>query len=250
MMKKKNENQEEKDSEKEETPVEQGPEFINKSKTITLIVKRSDIHKLPFQVRIHSKAILQKWDDIDKLRITTQNAKNELESYIFQMREALYDEKFISMSTEEERDTLSTKLTEAGEWLESEGEHSTLEIYKSKKSGLETNAKKIDFRIKESIARPEAISKCLGVINVTRDYLPDIIKHQQVTIEEIENLLKSCNEIEQWLVLKYKEQEDLELFKDPVLTSTLVDQKCNIVSLQLKMLSKRPYRPKEKKTCS
>jgi hypoxia up-regulated 1 len=210
-------------------------------------VKREDIHKIPFSERIHSKATLQKWDDIDSLRINTQNAKNELESYIFQMRELLYDETFVSMSLEEERELISTKVTEASEWLENEGETTTLEIYKAKKSDLESYSKDINIRMKESTARPEAIQKCLGYINVTRDYLPDIIKSQQVTVEEVSSLLKICDEIEAWIAKKYQEQNDLELYKNPTLTASMIDQKCSIVGIQLKVLSKRPYKPKEKK---
>jgi len=202
---------------------------------------------MPYSLRIFARQTLQKWEDKDKLRISTQNAKNDLESYIFSLKEKLYEETVIEMSTEKEREVLSERVSEASQWLENEGESNILEEYKKQKTALENHAKDIFHRIKEATARPEAIINCLASINITKELLPAISEKHQVTPEEVLSLYKTCMEVEEWLKNKFEEQEKLEKFENPVLTSSMVEQKCSIISLQLKFFSKRALRPKEKK---
>jgi len=193
------------------------------------------------------KTCLQKWEDRDRIKIETNNAKNDLESYIFYIKEKLYEENVIEMSTESERDELNGKVQESSEWLETEGESNTLDEYKKQKSSLESHAKKIFFRVKEANARPESAINCLASINITREILPSIFDKRQVTEEEKTGLLKSCIEIEQWLESMLKLQESTQPYEDPLVTSSMIDQKCNIISVQLNIFSKRSIRPKEKK---
>jgi len=77
--------------------------------------------------------------------------------------------------------------------------------------------------------------------------LPSIFDKRQVTEEEKTGLLKSCIEIEQWLESMLKLQESTQPYEDPLVTSSMIDQKCNIISVQLNIFSKRSIRPKEKK---
>jgi len=209
-------------------------EYVTKSKIITLSIKKGDYHKMPYSLRIFARQTLQKWEDKDKLRISTQNAKNDLESYIFSLKEKLYEETVIEMSTEKEREVLSERVSEASQWLENEGESNILEEYKKQKTALENHAKDIFHRIKEATARPEAIINCLASINITKELLPAISEKHQVTPEEVLSLYKTCMEVEEWLKNKFEEQEKLEKFENPVLTSSMVEQKCSIISLQLK----------------
>ncbi|KAI1172713.1 heat shock protein Hsp88 [Nemania sp. FL0916] len=67
----------------------------------------------------------------DKLVADTEEKKNELETYIYDMRNKL-DDQYAEFASEEEKDKLRSKLTESEDWLYEEGEDSTKAVYISK----------------------------------------------------------------------------------------------------------------------
>ena len=71
------------------------------------------ISLLPIRLR----SLQEKDDEI----AANEKAKNSLESHIFEMRDKLEREMFVTVSTEEQRGTIRTALLEAFDWLEEEG---------------------------------------------------------------------------------------------------------------------------------
>ncbi|KAI0100847.1 heat shock protein Hsp88 [Nemania sp. FL0031] len=67
----------------------------------------------------------------DKLVADTEEKKNELETYIYDMRNKL-DDQFADFASEEEKDKLRAKLTESEDWLYEEGEDTTKAVYIAK----------------------------------------------------------------------------------------------------------------------
>ncbi|KAI0198953.1 heat shock protein Hsp88 [Astrocystis sublimbata] len=67
----------------------------------------------------------------DKLVADTEEKKNELETYIYDMRNKL-DEQFADFASDEEKDKLRSKLTESEDWLYEEGEDTTKAVYIAK----------------------------------------------------------------------------------------------------------------------
>ncbi|EEA25736.1 adenyl-nucleotide exchange factor sse1 [Talaromyces marneffei ATCC 18224] len=67
----------------------------------------------------------------DKLVADTDEKKNELESYIYELRDKI-ETTYEEFSSEEEKEKLRAKLTEAEDWLYEEGEDTTKAIYVSK----------------------------------------------------------------------------------------------------------------------
>ena len=63
-------------------------------------------------------AALQQRDD-DK--VANEQAKNNLESHIFETKDAMYSEPVVAVTTAEQRETILAALTEAGNWLEDDG---------------------------------------------------------------------------------------------------------------------------------
>lgn len=63
-------------------------------------------------------AALQQRDD-DK--IANEQAKNNLESHIFETKDAMYSEAVVAVTNAEQRETILAALTEAGDWMEDEG---------------------------------------------------------------------------------------------------------------------------------
>ena len=61
---------------------------------------------------------LQQHDDEKR---ENEVAKNNLESHVFETRDAMYSDPIIAVSTEEQREVILTALGEATDWLDDEG---------------------------------------------------------------------------------------------------------------------------------
>lgn len=57
----------------------------------------------------------------DDAKIAKAQAKNSLESFLFETRDKLSDEEGEKLMTEEEREKLENALSEVSEWLDDEG---------------------------------------------------------------------------------------------------------------------------------
>ncbi|GAP82943.1 putative heat shock 70kDa protein 4 [Rosellinia necatrix] len=81
----------------------------------------------------------------DKLVADTEEKKNELETYIYDMRNKL-DDQFADFASEEEKDKLRSKLTETEDWLYEDGEDSTKAVYIAKIDEIRSMAGPISQR--------------------------------------------------------------------------------------------------------
>lgn len=57
----------------------------------------------------------------DDNKVANEQAKNALESHVFETKDAMYSEAVVNVSTEEQREVILAALTQAGDWLEDEG---------------------------------------------------------------------------------------------------------------------------------
>jgi len=57
----------------------------------------------------------------DEEKKANEQAKNALESHVFETKDTMYSEVVIEVSTEEQREVVVTALNEVGDWLEDEG---------------------------------------------------------------------------------------------------------------------------------
>ncbi|MCJ1431587.1 adenyl-nucleotide exchange factor sse1 [Xylographa pallens] len=67
----------------------------------------------------------------DKLVMDTEDKKNELESYIYELRGKV-DEQYAEFASEEEKEKLKAKLEQAEDWLYDEGDDATKAVYIAK----------------------------------------------------------------------------------------------------------------------
>jgi hypothetical protein len=59
--------------------------------------------------------------ELDQDKVENEKAKNSLESHVFETRDAMYSEAVAAVSTEEQREVITTALNEAADWLDDEG---------------------------------------------------------------------------------------------------------------------------------
>lgn len=64
----------------------------------------------------------------DDAKVADERAKNLLETHIYDMREKLFSDEGVLLSTEEEREKINQALGEASDWLDDEGWDSTADV--------------------------------------------------------------------------------------------------------------------------
>ena len=64
----------------------------------------------------------------DEAKAANERAKNMLETHIFDMREKLFSDEGVLLSTQEEREKIDQALNEASDWLDDEGWDSTADV--------------------------------------------------------------------------------------------------------------------------
>eukprot|EP00908_Phaeocystis_cordata_P011024 Transcript_21867.p1 GENE.Transcript_21867~~Transcript_21867.p1 ORF type:complete len:820 (-),score=464.81 Transcript_21867:172-2631(-) len=91
----------------------------------------------------------------DKLVQETSDAMNELESYVYAMRDSI-STRYSKFATEQEASSVSSKLTAVEDWLYDEGADTTKAVYVAKLEELQGDVAAIILREREADERPEA----------------------------------------------------------------------------------------------
>jgi hypoxia up-regulated 1 len=187
---------------------------------------------------------------LDSDREALDEARNNLESFGYGIGDFLDQSEVISVSTSEERETLSQKASEAMEWLEDFGHKAALKELKDKYASLNDVKKKIVHRKKELSARPKAVKKLQKSIETTETSLSSI--PQNLTSEQskfIGNLeadvQKYVKDTKDWLDKKVKAQEKLESHEEAAFKSTDVNTYVKqLENYQIQILTKILTMPK------
>lgn len=166
---------------------------------------------MPFSLRKSAIKILAEFLERDRIRIQTEVAKNDLEAYIIDHNLRLDDNEFALFSTDAERTAITELLRAGRDWLETDGEDSTLSEYVEQRAKLVAAVAPVQFRLTERTARADASKHCVAKINITRTLIPGLVETHNVTAEEVAELLSQAEEIEKWLTEKLDEQAQLAL---------------------------------------
>ncbi|WCJ32913.1 Heat shock 70 kDa protein 16 [Euphorbia peplus] len=148
----------------------------------------------------------------DKIVERAKDQKNALESYVYEMRNKLFNT-YRSFASDQEREGVSRSLQETEEWLYEDGDDETENAYTSKMEDLKKLVDPIENRYKDEEARPEA-----------KRYLMNTIVHYQMAADSLpaedkEFVLHECHKAEQWLKERTQEQDSLPKNTNPVLWS-------------------------------
>lgn len=97
----------------------------------------------------------------DKLVADTEEKKNELETYIYEMREKMYDQ-YAEFASEEEKEKVKAKVDATEEWLYDEGEDTTKAVYISKMDEIRAIAGPIVQRYFDKIEEERAAAQAIA----------------------------------------------------------------------------------------
>jgi len=248
----KKEEAEGKEEEKKEKPKKK------KKKTKTVEKEKKKVHKKPLKVKTyhvghvkpHSASIMQESKNKlqylaqkDKERMMLEEARNKVESYIYQIKNKLIDdeENIAKVSTEEQRSALSKMAEEAEDWMYDDGYTADLATMEDKYAELSTPAEKVWFRVAELTARPEA----LKALEKKMKKIEELMAKWETTMDHIPeadraDVLTKIGELRVSVAEKVKAQEEADPSEDPVLVSTDVPKFLDEVKTLVTKLSKIP----------
>uniref|UniRef100_A0A669DZZ7 Heat shock protein 4a n=1 Tax=Oreochromis niloticus TaxID=8128 RepID=A0A669DZZ7_ORENI len=201
-----------------------------KTKTLELPIESSldwqlSREELNLFVENEGKMIMQ-----DKLEKERNDAKNNVEEYVYDMRDKLHGilEKFVN----EDRDLFSLKLEDTENWLYEDGEDQQKQVYIDKLAELKKIGQPIHERYVEAEERPKAfeelgrqIQMYMKIIEAykAKDELYDHLDELEVTRVD-----KQVNDAMVWMNSKMNQQNNQDLTMDPVVKVTEIKAKTKV----------------------
>lgn len=202
---------------------------------------------------------VQKLEDLtlrDLEKQEREKAANSLEAFIFETQDKLYQPEYQEVSTEEQREEISGKLSATSTWLEDEGFGATTVMLKDKLAELRKLCQGLFFRVEERRKWPERLSALDNLLNHSSIFLKGarlIPEMDQIFTEvEMTTLEKVINDTWAWKNATLAEQAKLPATEKPVLLSKDIEAKMMALDREVQyLLNKAKFakprpRPKDK----
>ncbi|XP_036381450.1 hypoxia up-regulated protein 1 [Megalops cyprinoides] len=209
-----------------------------------------------------SKKKLQDLTDRDLEKQEREKTLNSLEAFIFETQDKLYQDEYLTVVTEEEKEQISGKLSEASNWMDEEGYTAGTKELKEKLAELKKLCKSMFFRVEERRKWPDRLAALDSMLNHSAFFLKSaklIPEDEQIfTDVELKTLEKVINETTTWKNETVAEQEKRPSTERPVLLSkdieaklALLDREVNYLLNKAKFAKPKPKpKPKDKNSTS
>jgi heat shock protein 4 len=182
----------------------------------------------------------------DKLVTDTEDRKNALEEYVYDMRGKL-DERYAPYVQEAEKAPLLAKLQDAEDWLYTEeGEDATKSLYVEKLDALKVLGDPISARYREAQERQGVTAQLRETINTYMSYASGSEeRYAHIDAADKEKIIEKCATIQKWLEDQAVRQSERPKNVDPVLTTAeVLKRKDEIIYFAVPLLSKpKPKAP-------
>uniref|UniRef100_G3Q9L0 Hypoxia up-regulated protein 1 n=1 Tax=Gasterosteus aculeatus aculeatus TaxID=481459 RepID=G3Q9L0_GASAC len=238
----------EKDAEKQTKP--QKKSKIAEEITVELVI--NDILDPTLDDVTSSKKKLQDLTDRDLAKQEREKSLNSLEAFIFETQDKLYQEDYQQVVSEEEKEQISSKLSEASEWMDEDGYAATTKQLREKLSQLKSLCKDMFFRVEERRKWPDRLAALDSMLNTSSFFLRSaklIPEDDQIfTQVELNTLEKVINETAKWKNETVAAQEKNSLTERPVLLSKDIESKLTLLDREVNyLLNKAKFaKPKAK----
>ncbi|KAF9526854.1 heat shock protein 70 family [Crepidotus variabilis] len=162
----------------------------------------------------------------DKLVMDTEDRKNALEEYVYDMRGKL-DDKYAHYVQASEKETLLKGLQEAEDWLYTEeGEEATKSAYVTRLDTLKKIGDPIAFRYKEVDERKKSTAALRETLNTYMSQATSADeKYAHIDAKDKQNVVEKVATIQKWLEDQSVRQSEKPKNVDPVLTSAEIEKK-------------------------
>ncbi|XP_033834268.1 hypoxia up-regulated protein 1 isoform X1 [Periophthalmus magnuspinnatus] len=201
---------------------------------------------------LSSQKKLQDLTDRDLAKQEREKTLNNLEAFIFETQDKMYQDDYQLVVSEEEQEQIVAKLREASEWMDEDGYSATTKELRGKLSELKSLCKDMFFRVEERRKWPERLASLESMLNTSSFFLRSarlIPEDDQIFTEvELNVLEKVINETTTWKNETVAEQEKRSPKERPVLLSKDIETKLGLLDREVNyLLNKAKFaKPKTK----
>lgn len=185
----------------------------------------------------------------DREREARDHAKNDLESFLFSTRSAVFDDDdaVAAVTTNEQREALSLLLEEVEDWLYEEGEDASVQTYTGRKGEVSGLADPILLRIAETVARPKAVASARELAAQQRELLATWRSERPwLTEAQLSEAEEKISEMMAWLNEREEAQKGVPSHEAPAFTSAEVEGRTKAVRQLMRRLRNIPAPPPPK----
>ncbi|XP_018097495.1 hypoxia up-regulated protein 1 isoform X2 [Xenopus laevis] len=232
------------------------PTAPKKQKLVDDIGVEQILNDIPDFIEEELKKAAKKLQDLterDLNKHEREKAANSLEAFIFETQDKLDQAEFKKVSTTEQREEISTKLSQVSTWLEDEGYAATTKELKDKLSELKKLCKTLFFKVEERRKWPDRLAALDSLLNHSSIFLKSarmIPEDDQIfTDVELGTLEKLISDTWTWKNETLAEQAKLSPTEKPVLLSKDIEIKIGALDREVQyLLNKAKFsKPKPKK---
>jgi heat shock protein 4 len=176
----------------------------------------------------------------DRIIIETADRRNELESYVYAMRDKL-DGNLRDFVTNSEKSQFKEQIQNAENWLYEDGFDSTKSLYIKKLDELKVHGNPIERRKWENDHRGENCDGIKKQIDFCKNFATnDNEATAHITPEEKAEVNTKAAEIEKWLSDMQEKQAGLNLYNDPVFTCEMIQAKSKELQSSTRSIISKP----------
>ena len=184
----------------------------------------------------------------DRIVKETTNLRNELESYIYSMRDRITAD-LASFCTEDEKSKFSSTLEDNENWLYEDGFDASKSVYAEKLKILKFMGDPLERRMAESTGRPSAVSSLQSTVERYKKWVTDATadeNYSHISDEDKSNCHKKCDDISAWMYDMLDKQGSLPPTADPVATVAQINAKVQeLMSYVTPIMNKPKPAPKK-----
>jgi heat shock protein 4 len=214
-------------------------------------VKRTNLDFAVVKPLDWSKAEVDKFQEmevamsnLDRVVQETSDMRNELESYIYSMRDKIVSDSHLGRyATQNEKDTFANKNDEIESWLYEDGFDAAKSVYASKLDELKKLGEPIQRRALEAEARPNAVAALQKAVEQQKTWLNDAQAsddYKHISYDEFSTCYAKCDEISSWLYDMIDKQGALGPDADPAFTVLEANTKTKELTNSVNALMRKP----------
>lgn len=186
----------------------------------------------------------------DRIVSETADMRNDLESYIYNMRDKITSEsQLANYGTQAEKDAFDKKQMEVDNWLYEDGYDATKSVYAAKLAELKKIGEPIEARATEAEGRPGAVAAIQVNVEKYKNWLSSAQgndKYAHITDEDFEKCHKACDSTSSWVYDMLDKQGSLGQDIDPAFTIADLNAKSQELTNVVGPIMHKPA-PKPKK---
>lgn len=185
--------------------------------------------------------------NIDRIVTETADMRNELESYIYDLRDKIIsDRQLAPYGTDEEKNAFTSALETSENWLYEEGFDAKKSVYAEKLASLKKFGDPLLMRQSEAAGRPTAMTVLQRTVEKYQSWVNTSSTDEQyahITDEEWAKAREICDSTSSWMYDALDKQGSLTQSQDPAVTVAEINAKSHEIT---KIISPIMHKPKPK----